>query len=172
MDKLNVFNATQIKNLKLMELDLRSGDTVRVYQKIKESNKERVQVFEGVVIARKHGKGISATFTVRKVSGGIGIERIFPLHAPFIEKIEIIKRAKVRRSKLYYLRNLRGKKAKLKQEQFEGIIVEEEKLAPILDESETEKEEAGSNAEESNTAVPKERGEASQKEETIAKVIK
>jgi large subunit ribosomal protein L19 len=137
MDKLNIFNANQIKNPKLTELDLRSGDTVKVYQKIKDGDKERIQVFEGVVIAKKHGKGINATFTVRKISDDIGVERIFPLHAPFIEKIEITKRAKVRRSKLYYLRNLKGKKAKLKQKQFEGIIVEEEK--PVISSEEGEK---------------------------------
>lgn len=132
MDKLQSFNKGQIKNKQFAELDLRSGDTVRVHQKIKEEKKERIQVFEGVVIAIKHGRGINATFTVRKISDGVGVERIFPLHAPFIEKIEIIKRVKVRRAKLYYLRDLRGKKARLKQRKFEGIIAEEEK-APVVE---------------------------------------
>ncbi|MBI3274167.1 MAG: 50S ribosomal protein L19, partial [Candidatus Colwellbacteria bacterium] len=76
--------------------ELRSGDTVRVHQKIKEGDKERINIFEGLVIAKKHGKGISATFTVRKIVGGIGVERIFPLHSPRITKIDIIKRSLVR----------------------------------------------------------------------------
>ena len=96
--------------------DLRPGDTVRVYQKIKENDKERVQIFEGLVIARKHGKEIGATITVRKVISGIGVERIFPIHSPTIEKIEVLKREKVRRAKLYYLRKVKGKKSKIKEE--------------------------------------------------------
>ncbi len=87
-----------------------TGDTVRVHFKIKEGEKERIQVYEGVVIAKK-GSGIKRTFTVRKISFGIGVERIFPLHSPKIEKIEIVKRGKVRRAKLYYLRNKIGQKA-------------------------------------------------------------
>ncbi|MDD5146351.1 MAG: 50S ribosomal protein L19 [Candidatus Pacebacteria bacterium] len=94
---------------------LKSGDTIRVHQKVKEGNKERVQIFEGTIIALKHGRGISGTLTVRKVSGGVGVERIFPLHAPFIEKIELVSHGKVRRAKLYYLRNRIGKSAKLKK---------------------------------------------------------
>ena len=93
--------------------DLRPGDTVRVYQKIKEGDKERVQVFEGLVIARKHGKEIGTTFTVRKVIDGVGVEKIFPFHSPKIEKIEILRKGKVRRAKLYYLRKAKGKKARL-----------------------------------------------------------
>jgi large subunit ribosomal protein L19 len=94
---------------------LKSGDTVKVHQKIKEGDKERIQVFEGVIIATKHGQGVSGTFTVRKISSGVGVERIFPLHAPFIEKIEIVGRSSVRRAKLYYLRDRVGKSAKLKR---------------------------------------------------------
>jgi len=95
--------------------DVRSGDTVKIYQKFKEGDKERTQIFEGIIIARKHGKGLSATITVRKEVSGIGIEKIFPLHLPSIEKIEVLKRGKTRRAKLYYLREARGKKAKLKR---------------------------------------------------------
>ncbi|MBN1566976.1 MAG: 50S ribosomal protein L19 [Acidobacteria bacterium] len=92
----------------------RSGDTVRVHVKIKEGDKYRIQVFEGVVIAHKNN-GISSTFTVRKVSFGYGIERIFPLHSPIVEKLEVVKSGKVRRSRLYYLRGRRGKAARLKE---------------------------------------------------------
>ena len=118
--------------------DIRPGDTVRVHQKIparnaslarnasrsdasghsdaggKEGKNEKTQTFEGIVIAKKHGKGISATITVRKEISGVGVERIFPLHLPTIEKIEVLRRGKVRRAKLYYLREKIGKEAKLK----------------------------------------------------------
>lgn len=93
--------------------DFRSGDTVRVHFLIREGAKERTQVFEGVVIRKKRGDS-RATFTVRKMSYGIGVERIFPLHSPRIQKIEIAARGHVRRSRLYYLRDLRGKKARLR----------------------------------------------------------
>lgn len=86
------------------DLGLRAGDTVRVHQKIQDKGKTRIQIFEGLVLARKHGDEPGATFTVRKVSGGIGVEKIFPLYSPMIDKIEIVKRAKVRRAKLYYIR--------------------------------------------------------------------
>lgn len=97
--------------------DIRPGDTVKVYQKVKEKDKERTQIFEGLVLARKHGKEIGATITVRKVIDGVGVERIFPLHSPIIEKIEIVKRGKVRRAKLYYLREAKGRRAKLRQKE-------------------------------------------------------
>src|SRR5512136_140539 len=92
----------------------RPGDTVRVHVKIKEGDKYRIQVFEGVVIAQK-SNGVSSTFTVRKVSFGYGIERIFTLHSPIIEKLEVVKSGKVRRARLYYLRGRRGKAARLKE---------------------------------------------------------
>ena len=90
------------------------GDTVRVHLKVKEGNRERVQIFEGTVIAKKHG-GIEETFTVRRISYGIGVEKVFPVHAPSIEKIEVVRHGKVRRAKLYYLRNRVGKAAKVKE---------------------------------------------------------
>ncbi|MBN8250106.1 50S ribosomal protein L19 [Priestia flexa] len=92
----------------------RPGDTVRVHVNIVEGSRERVQVFEGVVIKRRGG-GISETFTVRKISYGVGVERAFPLHTPKIAKIEVMRRGKVRRAKLYYLRELRGKAARIKE---------------------------------------------------------
>ena len=90
------------------------GDTVKVHVKIKEGNRERIQVFEGTVIAKKHG-GIEETFTVRRVSYGVGVEKVFPMHAPSIEKVETVRHGKVRRAKLYYLRERLGKAAKVKE---------------------------------------------------------
>ena len=92
----------------------RAGDTLRVHVRVKEGQRERIQVFEGVVIQRRGG-GISETFTVRKISYGIGVERTFPLHSPRIEKIEVVRRGKVRRAKLFYLRERRGKAARIKE---------------------------------------------------------
>ena len=91
------------------------GDTVRVHVKIKEGERERIQAFEGTVIARKHG-GISETFTVRRVSYGVGVEKTFPLHSPKVAKVEVIRRGKVRRAKLYYVRDRVGKAAKVKEQ--------------------------------------------------------
>ncbi|WP_147802339.1 50S ribosomal protein L19 [Alkalicoccus halolimnae] len=92
----------------------RAGDTIRVHAKVVEGTRERIQVFEGVVIKRR-GSGISSTFTVRKVSYNVGVERTFPVHSPRIDKIEVKRRGKVRQAKLYYLRNLRGKAARIKE---------------------------------------------------------
>jgi len=114
-----------VKNYLRTDLpDFRPGDTVRVYFKIRDividekkktkEVKERVQPFEGVVIARKHGKGITATFTVRRIIDNVGVEKTFPLHSPLIEKIEVLKKGKVRRAKLYYLREAKGKRGKIK----------------------------------------------------------
>ncbi len=94
--------------------DFRPGDTVKVHVRLKEGEKERIQVFEGLVIARKHG-GISETFTVRKISSGIGVERTFPVHSPSIADIDVVRRGRVRRAKLYYIRGLRGKAARIKE---------------------------------------------------------
>ena len=96
--------------------DFRPGDTVRVHVRVVEGDKQRIQVFQGVVIARKGG-GTRETFTVRKISGGIGVERVFPLHSPNVDKIEVVRRGKVRRAKLYYLRGLRGKAARIEERQ-------------------------------------------------------
>lgn len=94
--------------------DMRPGDTVRVHVKVREGDKERIQVFEGIVIAQHRG-GARATFTVRKVSFGQGVERIFPLHSPIIDRMEIVRSARVRRAKLYFLRKLRGKAARMRE---------------------------------------------------------
>ena len=129
--KTEQFNKTQAKT----DLpDIRPGDTVKVYQKIKEKDKERIQVFEGLVIARKHGKGINSTITVRKVSFSVGVERIFPVHSPKIEKIEIAKRGKVRRAKLSYIRKAKGKKSRLKRKEFASFIPEEKPSEEIEEE--------------------------------------
>jgi large subunit ribosomal protein L19 len=95
--------------------EMRSGDTVRVHVKVREGDKERIQVFEGMVIGLHRG-GVRATFTVRKVSFGQGVERIFPLHSPTIDRIEVVRGAKVRRAKLYFLRDLKGKAARMKEQ--------------------------------------------------------
>jgi len=112
MNRLDFVEKTQMKD-NLPAFD--AGDTVRVHVRIKEGeNKERLQAFEGVVIAKKHG-GNRATFTVRKTSFGVGVERIFPLHATIIDHIDVLKRGRVRRAKLYYLRDLRGKAARIRE---------------------------------------------------------
>jgi large subunit ribosomal protein L19 len=94
--------------------DFRPGDNLRVHVRLKEGEKERIQVFEGLVIARKHG-GVSETFTVRKISSGIGVERTFPLNSPSLAKVEVTRRGRVRRAKLYYIRGLRGKAARIRE---------------------------------------------------------
>lgn len=104
--------ATQLKE-KLPEF--RVGDTVRVHAKIKEGNRERIQVFEGIVLKRQGGNSVRETFTVRKTSGGIGVEKTWPVHSPAVEDVKVIRRGKVRRAKLYYLRDRVGKKAKVKE---------------------------------------------------------
>ncbi|HMQ04922.1 MAG TPA: 50S ribosomal protein L19 [Pyrinomonadaceae bacterium] len=111
MNRLDLVEKTQLReNIPAFQ----AGDTVKVHVRIKEGNKERLQVFEGIVIARKHG-GARETITVRKVSFGVGVERIFPLHATVVDHIDVIRRGKVRRAKLYYLRDLRGKAARIKE---------------------------------------------------------
>jgi large subunit ribosomal protein L19 len=114
MNRLDSIEQTQLKeNIPAFQ----AGDTVKVHVRIKEGNKERLQVFEGVVIARKHG-GARETVTVRKVSFGVGVERIFPLHATIVDHIDVVRRGRVRRAKLYYLRDLRGKAARIKERDF------------------------------------------------------
>lgn len=111
---MNLIQAVTRSQVRTDMPDFRSGDTVRVHVKIQEGDKYRIQVFEGVVLAIKRN-GLSSTFTVRKISFGYGVERIFPVHSPIIEKLEVVKSGKVRRARLYYLRERRGKAARLKE---------------------------------------------------------
>ena len=113
---LEKFNTQQLESLKKELPDFKTGDTVRVYYKIVEGEASRVQAFEGVVIARSKGEeGFDANFVVRKISNNVGVERKFPLHSPLIDKIEVVKKGVVRKSKLYYLRKLKGKAARIKE---------------------------------------------------------
>ena len=105
------------ENMRLDHPEFAAGDTVKVHVKIKEGEKERIQVFQGVVISKRKGLA-RATFTVRKVSYGVGVERIFPLHSPILDKIEVVTRGRVRRAKIYYLRKLRGKAARIKEKRY------------------------------------------------------
>ena len=107
----------QKENIRLDLPDFNAGDTVKVHVKIKEGEKERIQAFQGVVISKRKGSS-NATFTVRKVSYGIGVERIFPMHSPIINKIEVLTRGRVRRAKIYYLRKLRGKAARIREKRY------------------------------------------------------
>ena len=111
---MNLVDQVEAKEMKKEVADVHIGDTVKVHMRIVEGEKERIQVIEGVVI-KMRGGGARKTLTVRKISFGIGVERIFPIHSPRVEKIDIIKRAKIRQAKLYYLRELRGKAARLKE---------------------------------------------------------
>ncbi len=115
------YKISPVDMTKRQNLDLRPGDTVRVHQKIMEKGKVRLQVFEGLVIARKHGSEAGATFTVRKVASGVGMEKIFPLYSPNIDKIEITKRSRVRRAKLYYIREKAAKEIRKKMKGLRGF---------------------------------------------------
>ena len=129
------------------ELDIRPGDTVRVWQRIEEKGKVRLQAFEGLVLARKHGREAGGTFTVRRVASGVGVERIFPLYAPMIDKVEIVKRSRVRRAKLYFIRDKVAREARrqLRKSRMMGTAKDAEEVAGVLEtfgkETEAEKEE-------------------------------
>ena len=111
---MDLMQAFVSKYVKADHPEVAIGDTVKVHLRVKEGNRERVQIFEGTVIAKKHG-GIEETFTVRRVSYGVGVEKVFPVHAPTIKKVEVVRHGKVRRAKLYYLRDRVGKAAKVKE---------------------------------------------------------
>lgn len=116
-DVMQIVEALEKEQLRLDIPDFAAGDTVVVYVRIKEGEKERIQAFQGVVISKRKGT-TNATFTVRKISSGVGVERIFPTHSPIIDRIEVKARGRVRRSKIYYLRKLRGKAARIKERRF------------------------------------------------------
>lgn len=126
---MNIIEAIEKEQLKKEPSAFSPGDTVRVYEKIVEGGKERTQVFEGIVLGKEHG-GVRETFTVRKISYGMGIERIFPFHSPAIDKIEVIKQGKVRRAKLYYLRKKVGKAMRIKEKRVERKRKVEGKATP------------------------------------------
>lgn len=111
---MDVIQALEREQMRIDIPDFRPGDTIRVHARIKEGDKERIQVFQGAVIRKRRGT-TGATFTVRKISYGVGVERIFPLHSPTIDKVEIVTRGKVRRGRIYYLRKLKGKAARIKE---------------------------------------------------------
>ena len=111
---MNVIDTIERQQLRDDHPDFKPGDTIKVHVKIREGDKQRIQIFEGVCIAQKHG-GVRETFTVRKISFGHGVERVFPLHSKVIDKIEIVRKGRVRRGKLYYIRALRGKAARIKE---------------------------------------------------------
>jgi len=141
---MNVLDAVDAASLRKDLPNFRPGDELKVHVRVIEGNKSRIQVFQGLVIARQ-GSGIRETFTVRKISYGVGVERIFPVHAPVIEKIELVRKGEVRRAKLYYLRDLRGKAAKIRErrgtDDLETLyaaapaVVAEEAAAPVVAES-------------------------------------
>ena len=110
---MNIIETIEKENMREQPLDINVGDTVKVFVKIKEGEKERIQAFEGLVIARKNG-GIRETFTVRRISYGVGVERTFPMHSPLIDHVDVVRRGKPRRAKLYYIRDLTGKAAKVR----------------------------------------------------------
>ncbi len=115
---MNVLETLEKEQMRTDIPNFGPGDTIKVHAKIREGEKERIQIFQGVVVRKRKGN-TGATFTVRKVSYGIGVERIFPLHSPFIDKIEILSRGRVRRARLYYLRKLRGKAARIKEKRYQ-----------------------------------------------------
>ena len=140
---MNVLDAVDAASLRKDIPNFRPGDELKVHVRVIEGNKSRIQVFQGLVIARQ-GSGIRETFTIRKISYGVGVERIFPVHAPVIEKIELVRKGEVRRAKLYYLCDLRGKAAKIRErrgaEDLETVYasapaVVEETPAPVVEES-------------------------------------
>jgi large subunit ribosomal protein L19 len=165
-------NKTDLVDQAFLRADLpefRPGDTVKVHVRVVEAGRERIQVFQGVVI-RRQGGGLQETFTARKISFGVGVERTFPLHSPSIAKLEVVSRGHVRRAKLYYLRELRGKKARIRERR-----LGEEELAAIAA-AEAEREVAGGEAAEDSAEEPDEAGthvetgEPTEEDETAAEV--
>ena len=147
------------------KLDIRSGDTVRVHIKIKEKDKTRIQVFSGIVLAVKHGKETGGTFTVRRVVSGVGVEKIFPIYSPAIDKVEIVKRSKVRRAKLYYIRDKVAREIRRKMRKMIGVPVAEKEVEQPVEEEVVETVEE---AVETKTETPtEEKTESNDKKEEV-----
>ncbi len=153
---MDIIKSIEHEQLKNKIPDLHVGDTIRVHQRIKEGNRERIQVFEGIVI-KKQGGGLNATFTVRRVAYGVGVEKTFLIHSPMVEKVEVVRVGKARRAKLYYLRDRVGKSAKTKEnlrariENKEIIVKEELVEEPVVEVNETVVEEVIDTAEATKT---------------------
>lgn len=178
---MNVLEAIKISPVNMEErkkIDIRSGDTVRVWQKIQEKGKTRLQAFEGLVLARKHGAEAGATFTVRRVASGVGVEKIFPLYSPMIDKIEILKRSKVRRSKLYYIREKVAREIRKQMRKMSFLNLStgsdiEDQARAVEDAKRIEEEDAARIAEEARVAeeAAKKIEEAATKSEEVAAPI-
>lgn len=180
MNLLQEVQKMAVKSIKKRIPNLKTGHTVKVHQRIKEGNKERIQIFEGLVIKMNSGHGADKSFTVRKIVDGIGVERVFPLYSPLIEKIEVVTESKVRRAKLYYMRDRFGKSARLRQsfvninnlkhdeveeipeEPVEEIVVEAEVVAPETQPAPETSE--ASEAPEVQEPAPEEKAEAKEEE--------
>ena len=170
---MDIIKSIEHEQLKSKIPDIKIGDTVRVHQRVKEGNRERIQVFEGIVIKKQNG-GLNETFTVRRISYGVGVEKTFLIHSPLVEKVELVRVGKVRRAKLYYLRDRIGKAAKTKENvganlKREQIIVKEEaeKVREIEEEKKAEKA-AEAKAEETTEAKTVEKAEAKTEETKTA----
>lgn len=155
------FKVSPVNTAERAKLDIRPGTTVRVWQKIQEKGKTRLQAFEGMVIARKHNVEAGGTFTVRKVSSGVGVEKIFPLYSPMIDKIEIVKRSKVRRAKLYYIREKAKKEVRRRMKQLSDLALgkregQEAEARASSDEPEPVVETEPENSTEEKTETPEE----------------
>jgi len=146
------------------KVDIKPGDTVRVWQKIQEKGKTRLQAFEGLVIARKHGREPGATFTVRKVTSGVGVERIFPLYSPMIDKIEVTRRSKVRRAKLYYIRRKTAKQIRRKMKGLAEFVPVEYK-EPVVESEEIDEKSEMAAQEEAKSSASAEAGDRPREKE-------
>ena len=163
---MDIINSIEHDQLKSTIPDIKDGDTVRVHQRVKEGNRERIQVFEGVVIKKQNG-GLNETFTVRRISYGVGVEKTFLVHSPLVEKVELVRVGKVRRAKLYYLRDRVGKAAKTKENvgadlKREEIALKEEVAESKAETAETKAEEAPKAAEEAKTETADVKAEATE----------
>lgn len=170
-------NISPINMSERKDLGIRAGDTIRVHQKITDKGKTRIQIFEGLVLARKHGDEPGATFTVRKVASGVGVEKIYPLYSPLIDKLEIVKRAKVRRAKLYYIREKVAREIKRQMRRMAVVDFSTESETEVAAkavadakaaEAEAEAKEAARQAEEAEAAAAAEAAEAAAAPEEVA----